>query len=84
MMGYGFRICVILSVICLFFLGILTRRLQDLSNQYHAATYMLDLVWRQSPSISDVRQPGEAADRVIVMAALEQESVSWVEEELPE
>lgn len=57
---------------------------QDLSDQYDTSAYVTASLWSygneryESPPGSDVR------DKVIVMAALESEDVSWVAEELPE
>ena len=79
------RICLAVALVLLFGLGLLVRHLLDLGDQYHAGSYILDLI-RAPESASGLLQsvPVEQGDKVIVMGRLEEEDVSWVEEELPE
>lgn len=72
-------------MVLLFGLGLLVRYLLDLGDQYHAASYVFDLI-RAPECAPKPLQSGfvELADKVIVMGRLEEEDVSWVEEELPE
>lgn len=78
------RVAICASVLLLFSLYLLEAHLQDLYNQYRAGAYLVDWLDRNGPvhnAVSGVTTPG---DNVIVMAKLEEEDTTWVEEELPE
>ena len=84
-MRTAIRICLAVALVLLFGLGLLVRHLLDLGDQYHAASYVFDLI-RAPECAPKPLQSGfvEQGDKVIVMGRLEEEDVSWVEEELPE
>lgn len=78
------RVLICVSVLLLFSLYLLEAHLQDLYNQYRAGAYLVDWLDRNGPIHNAA--PGEVTpgDKVIVMAKLEEEDTTWVEEELPE
>ncbi|CEL00519.1 hypothetical protein ASPCAL00119 [Aspergillus calidoustus] len=80
-MKSSFRISLCLSLLFIIPLYLLKVRLADLSDQYDAGVYLIDMLSNKSAHRwashnEDVR------DKVIVMARLEEEPVQWVEEEL--
>ena len=68
------------------FLLLLSRHIQDIFEQYSAATYLTDFL--NSRHQAGIDQTAGVLDRlgdkVIVMAKLEEEHTNWVQEELPE
>ncbi|KAL4900195.1 hypothetical protein BDW74DRAFT_182951 [Aspergillus multicolor] len=73
--------CALLLFIPLYFLE---TYLADLSNQYHAGAYFIDWLSGSNSEEKWIAYDGDIRDKVIVMAKLEEESVNWVHEELPD
>lgn len=82
----GMRIILCVAALLFFSLYLLEAHVQDICNQYHAGAYLFAWIDRKLPGAAPPAPPpiGVPGDKVIVMARLEEEDVSWVEEELPE
>ncbi|KAL2864756.1 DUF3431 domain-containing protein [Aspergillus lucknowensis] len=79
------RIVLCFSLILLIPLYFLKAKLADLSDQYHAGTYLIDWLSSNEPQRHRwAAYKGHEQDKVIVMARLEEEPVQWVQEELPD
>lgn len=85
-MRTALRLCMAVALGALIGLGFLVRHLLDLGDQYHAGSYVLDLLRPSTSCDPEFEQPSPVGlgDKVIVMGRLEEEDVAWVEEELPE
>ncbi|KAL5337133.1 hypothetical protein BJX70DRAFT_409416 [Aspergillus crustosus] len=84
-MRCAYRIALCCSLLLVIPLYLLERHLADLSDQYHAGTYLLDWLGNKNPQQN--KWPvykDNTNDKVIVMARLEEEPVNWVREELPD
>ena len=83
-MKSGYRIALCFLLLLLIPLYFLEAHLADLCNQYHAGAYLVDWLSNTNPQSQWTAYKGDIKDKVIVMARLEEESVDWVHEELPE
>lgn len=85
MLKCGARLAICVSAVVLLSLYLLESHIQDICNQYRAGAYLvkwLDFKTSTQPAPINVATP--TGDKVIVMARLEEEHASWVDEELPE
>lgn len=71
----------------------LVRHFKDILDQYSGASYLVDSFYArfhpESLGLGSLKDSAEAhnvevGDKIIVMAALEEEDIDWVQEELPE
>ncbi|RDW74303.1 DUF3431 domain-containing protein [Aspergillus mulundensis] len=82
-MKSGYRIVLYWALLLFIPLYLLEAHLADLANQYHAGAYLIDWLSSSNPQSKWAAYTGNTTDKIIVMARLEEESVSWVHEELP-
>lgn len=85
-MKCGLRLC-LSSLILLFLISLfLWTYISDLSDQYNVGAYIRTSLERLTLELPH-RQPPVGAlvgDKIIVMAKMEEDDTSWVNEELPE
>ncbi|KKK14016.1 hypothetical protein ARAM_006249 [Aspergillus rambellii] len=77
------RIIVCVSLLLFIPIYLLKTLLLDLYDQYSAGAYLVNWINRHHDQTWK-SYPGNARDKVIVMAKLESEPTEWVEEELPD
>lgn len=83
-MRFGLRLLLCASFLLFFPLYLLEAHLQDLYDQYSAGAYVTDWWNYKQPTSQNAGSQKTPGDKVIVMAKMEQEQTSWVEDELPE
>ncbi|GKZ17705.1 hypothetical protein AbraCBS73388_010022 [Aspergillus brasiliensis] len=78
-----FQVCI--GIFCLIPLILLGNHLEDLCDQYRAQEYILDwLSFNQANQERIPSPPVRTADKVIVVAQLQNERTEWIEQELPD
>lgn len=83
-MRLALRLLLCASFLLFFPLYLLEAHLQDLYDQYSAGAYVADWWNYKQPTSQNAGFQKTPGDKVIVMAKMEQEQTSWVEDELPE